>query len=316
MTPAEAALWELLRGKQLGFRFRRQHPIGEYIPDFVCLSKRLVIEVDGGYHFIGKQLLSDQERTNYLHQRGFEVLRFTNDEIIGNTNIIIELIKNKMNDLPTIKNDAPESDSNLSPTSCAAAPLLRRGRGRLLIFSAPSGSGKSTIVNWLMQEHPELNLYFSISCTSRAPRGTEQNGVEYFFLTPEEFRAKIQNDEFLEYEEVYNDRFYGTLKAQVERQREQGQNVVFDVDVKGGVNIKKFYGDEALSLFIQPPSVEELRRRLTGRGTDTPEAIAERLAKAEYELTFAPQFDRVIVNDDLETAKQDALQIIKEFGLP
>ena len=315
MTPAEAALWELLRGKQLGFRFRRQHPIGEYIPDFVCLSKRLVIEVDGSYHFIGKQLLSDQERTHYLHQRGFEVLRFTNDEIIGNTNIIIELIKNKMNDLPTIKNDAPESDSNLSPTSCAAAPLLRRGRGRLLIFSAPSGSGKSTIVNWLMQEHPELNLYFSISCTSRAPRGTEQNGVEYFFLTPEEFRAKIQNDEFLEYEEVYNDRFYGTLKAQVERQREQGQNVVFDVDVKGGVNIKKFYGDEALSLFIQPPSVEELRRRLTGRGTDTAEAIAERLAKAEYELTFAPQFDHVIVNDDLETAKQDTLQIIKEFGI-
>ena len=316
MTPAEAALWELLRGKQLGFRFRRQHPIGEYIPDFVCLSKRLVIEVDGSYHFIGKQQLSDQERTNYLNQRGFEVLRFTNDEIIGNTNIIIELIKNKMNDLPTIKNDAPESDSNLSPTSCAAAPLLRRGRGRLLIFSAPSGSGKSTIVNWLMQEHPELNLYFSISCTSRAPRGTEQNGVEYFFLTPEEFRAKIQNDEFLEYEEVYNDRFYGTLKAQVERQREQGQNVVFDVDVKGGVNIKKFYGDEALSLFIQPPSVEELRRRLTGRGTDTAEAIAERLAKAEYELTFAPQFDHVIVNDDLETAKQETLQILKEFGLP
>ena len=186
-------------------------------------------------------------------------------------------------------------------------------KGKMLIVSAPSGSGKSTIVNWLMQEHPELKLYFSISCTSRAPRGTEQNGVEYFFLTPEEFRAKIQNDEFLEYEEVYENRFYGTLKQQVERQREQGQNVVFDVDVKGGVNIKKFYGDQALSLFIQPPSVEELRRRLEGRGTDTQEAIEQRLAKAEYEITFAPQFDRIIVNDDLETAKQETLRVVNAF---
>ena len=186
-------------------------------------------------------------------------------------------------------------------------------KGKMLIVSAPSGSGKSTIVNWLMQEHPELKLYFSISCTSRAPRGTEQNGVEYFFLTPEEFKKKIDNDEFLEYEEVYENRFYGTLKAQVERQREQGQNVVFDVDVKGGVNIKQYYGDDALSLFIQPPSVEELRRRLEGRGTDTPEAIEQRLAKASYELTFAPQFDRVIVNDDLEAAKQETLQVVEAF---
>ena len=186
-------------------------------------------------------------------------------------------------------------------------------KGKMLIVSAPSGSGKSTIVNWLMKEHPELKLYFSISCTSRAPRGTEQNGVEYFFLTPEEFRQRIENNEFLEYEEVYENRFYGTLKQQVENQREQGQNVVFDVDVKGGVNIKKYYGDEALSLFIQPPSVEELRKRLVGRATDTQEAIEERLAKAEYELTFASQFDRIIVNDDLETAKQEALQVVKEF---
>ena len=186
-------------------------------------------------------------------------------------------------------------------------------KGKMLIVSAPSGSGKSTIVQWLMKEHPELRLYFSISCTSRAPRGTEQNGVEYFFLTPEEFRAKIKNDEFLEYEEVYQDRFYGTLKAQVERQREAGQNVVFDVDVKGGINIKKYYGDEALSLFIQPPSVEELRRRLEGRATDTPEAIAERLAKAKYEMTFAPQFDKIIVNDDLEAAKQETLKVVKDF---
>lgn len=186
-------------------------------------------------------------------------------------------------------------------------------KGKMLIVSAPSGSGKSTIVQWLMKEHPELSLYFSISCTSRAPRGTERNGVEYFFLSPEEFKTKIQHDEFLEYEEVYQDRFYGTLKQQVERQREAGQNVVFDVDVKGGVNIKKYYGDEALSLFIQPPSVEELRRRLVGRATDTAEAIEERLAKAEYELTFAPQFDHVIINDDLEAAKQETLHVVRQF---
>ena len=198
----------------------------------------------------------------------------------------------------------------------------------LVIFSAPSGSGKSTIVQWLMKEHPELKLYFSISCTSRAPRGTEQNGVEYFFLTPEEFKSKIQNDEFLEYEEfrqridnsefleyeeVYEGRFYGTLKSQVERQLEAGQNVVFDVDVKGGINIKKFYGERALSIFIQPPSVEELRRRLVGRGTDTPEAIENRLAKAEYEMTFAPQFDHIVVNDDLETAKAETLKLVEAF---
>lgn len=186
-------------------------------------------------------------------------------------------------------------------------------KGKLIIVSAPSGSGKSTIVRWLMEQHPELKLYFSVSCTSRQPRGTEQDGVDYFFLQPEEFRQKIANGEFLEYEEVYTDRFYGTLKAQVERQREAGQNVVFDVDVKGGVNIKKYYGDEAMSLFIQPPSVEELRRRLEGRATDTPEAIQQRLDKAEYELTFAPKFDHIVVNDDLETAKQEALRLLKDF---
>lgn len=200
-------------------------------------------------------------------------------------------------------------------TTNGAQPLPSFGGagGGLLIFSAPSGSGKSTIVNWLMKEHPELKLYFSISCTSRQPRGTEQNGVEYFFLTPEEFRQRIDNDEFLEYEEVYENRFYGTLKAQVERQLEAGQNVVFDVDVKGGINIKKFYGERALSLFIQPPSVEELRRRLEGRGTDTPEAIENRLAKAEYELTFAPQFDHIVVNDDLEQAKKETLALVSAF---
>ena len=186
-------------------------------------------------------------------------------------------------------------------------------KGKMLIVSAPSGSGKSTIVQWLMKEHPELKLYFSISCTSRAPRGTEQNGVEYFFLTPEEFRTKIKNDEFLEYEEVYQDRFYGTLKAQVERQREAGQNVVFDVDVKGGINIKKYYGDEALSIFIQPPSIEELRKRLEGRGTDAPEVIDQRIERASFELTFADQFDRVVVNDDLTTAENETLEIIQQF---
>lgn len=186
-------------------------------------------------------------------------------------------------------------------------------KGKLIIVSAPSGSGKSTIVRWLMEQHPELKLYFSVSCTSRQPRETEQDGVDYFFLQPDEFRQKIANGEFLEYEEVYTDRFYGTLKAQVERQREAGQNVVFDVDVKGGVNIKKYYGDEAMSLFIQPPSVEELRRRLEGRATDTPEAIQQRLDKAEYELTFAPKFDHIVVNDDLETAKQEALRLLKDF---
>ncbi len=184
---------------------------------------------------------------------------------------------------------------------------------KLLIVSAPSGSGKSTIVNWLMKEHPELNLYFSISCTSRQPRGTEQDGVEYFFLSPEEFRQRIDNDEFLEYEEVYENRFYGTLKAQVERQLKAGQNVVFDVDVKGGINIKRHYGDRAMSLFIQPPSVEELRRRLEGRGTDSAEAIESRLAKAAYEMTFAPQFDHIVVNDDLATAKEETLALVSAF---
>ncbi len=183
----------------------------------------------------------------------------------------------------------------------------------LLIFSAPSGSGKSTIVNWLMKEHPELKLAFSISCTSRAPRGTEKDGVEYFFLTPEEFKKKIEGNEFLEYEEVYQDRFYGTLKSQVESQLEDGENVIFDVDVKGGINIKKFYGERALSIFIQPPSIEELRKRLNGRGTDAPDVIEQRLAKASYEMSFAPQFDHIVVNDNLEKAKSEVYKLVHEF---
>lgn len=186
-------------------------------------------------------------------------------------------------------------------------------KGKLIIISAPSGSGKSTIVRWLMEQHPELHLSFSVSCTSRQPRGTEQDGVDYHFLSPEDFRQKIARGEFLEYEEVYADRFYGTLKSAVEEQRERGQNVVFDVDVKGGVNIKHHYGNEAMSLFIQPPSVEELRRRLEGRATDSAEAIEQRLAKAEYELSFAPQFDHVVVNDQLAEAQAETYQLLKSF---
>ncbi len=183
---------------------------------------------------------------------------------------------------------------------------------KLLIFSAPSGSGKSTIINFLMQQ-PELNLHFSISATSRAPRGTEQNGVEYFFLTPDEFRSRIEANEFLEYEEVYTDRYYGTLKSQVDNQLATGENVVFDVDVHGGCNIKQHYGNRAMSIFIQPPSIEALRQRLVGRNTDAPEVIEQRIARAEYELSFADRFDKVIVNDDLATAQAEALAVIKKF---
>ena len=184
-------------------------------------------------------------------------------------------------------------------------------RGKLIIFSAPSGSGKSTIINYLLECN--LDLAFSISATSRAPRGSEQNGVEYYFLTPDEFRAKIANGEFIEFEEVYKDNFYGTLKSEVERIREKGLNVVFDVDVVGGVNIKNIFGDEALSMFIMPPSVEELRKRLVGRNTDSAETIEKRLAKAEYEIGYADKFDKVVINDNLESAKAEALSIIKEF---
>ena len=185
---------------------------------------------------------------------------------------------------------------------------------KLLIFSAPSGAGKSTIVQWLIK-HKELKLAFSISCTSRPPRGTEQHGVEYFFLTPEEFRKHIQNNDFLEYEEVYKNRFYGTLKSQVDNQLTAGQNIIFDVDVKGGCNIKQHYQNQALSIFIMPPSIKELRKRLEGRGTDTQEVIEDRLAKAEYEMTFAPKFDHIIVNDNLETAKAETLKIVQQFLL-
>jgi len=183
--------------------------------------------------------------------------------------------------------------------------------GKLVIFSAPSGAGKTTIVNYLLSQN--LNLQFSISATSRSPRGTEQHGVEYYFHTPDEFRDKIENDEFLEYEEVYEDKFYGTLKSEIERIASLGGNVLFDVDVVGGCNIKQQYGDRALSVFVEPPSIEELRKRLEKRGTDGAEVIDARVEKAGYELTFASEFDVVIVNENLEEAKAKALQVVTHF---
>lgn len=187
--------------------------------------------------------------------------------------------------------------------------------GKLIIFAAPSGSGKSTIINSVMADGgaERLNLHFSISATSRAPRGVEKNGVEYFFLTPEEFRQKIANDEFLEYEEVYTDKFYGTLKSQVDKQLSEGENVVFDVDVNGAMRIKKLYGKRALSIFIQPPSIEELRRRLESRGTDAPEVINQRIERAQYELSQAQNFDEVVVNEILEVAQVETLALVEDF---
>lgn len=182
---------------------------------------------------------------------------------------------------------------------------------KIIIFSAPSGSGKSTIINYLMQQG--LNLHFSVSATSRPPRGAEQNGVEYYFLTPEDFKQRIAQGELLEYEEVYKDRFYGTLKSQVDAQLAKGENVVCDVDVLGGQNIKKHYGQRALSIFIQPPSIEVLRQRLEGRGTDSPEVINDRIARAEFELSFADKFDHAVVNDDLQQAQAEALALIQNF---
>ena len=185
-------------------------------------------------------------------------------------------------------------------------------KGKLLIFSAPSGSGKTTLVNHLMSEIP--NLAFSVSATTRAPRGEEQNGVEYYFMSLEEFKQRVENDEFLEWEEVYPGRCYGTLKAVVEHMQEEGKHVAFDVDVVGGTNIKKFYGDEALSVFIQAPSIEVLRERLVKRQTDSMEEIEKRLAKAQWEMDFAQgKFDITIINDDLETAKADILDAVTKF---
>lgn len=184
-------------------------------------------------------------------------------------------------------------------------------KGKLIIFSAPSGAGKTTIVRYLLEQN--LNLAFSVSATSRAPRINEKDGVDYYFLNQASFMQKVEDDQFLEWEEVYAGTCYGTLKSEVERLTSSGLNVLFDVDVKGGINIKKFYGKRALSVFVQPPSIEELKSRLEKRATDTPEVIEKRVAKAAYELSFAPEFDYVLINDDLEKAQKEAEQLIRTF---
>ena len=183
---------------------------------------------------------------------------------------------------------------------------------KVIIFSAPSGAGKSTIVNHILGLHPEIE--FSISATSRAPRGQEQHGKEYYFFTADEFRQMIAEDKFVEHEEVYPGSFYGTLRSEVERIWAKGHVIVFDIDVQGGVNLKRIFGEQAFSIFIQAPSVEVLRERLVGRNTDTPEAIEKRVAKAASEMEFAAgKFDHVLVNDDLQTAFAEAESIIDEF---
>lgn len=183
---------------------------------------------------------------------------------------------------------------------------------KVIIFSAPSGAGKSTIVNHLLGLHPELE--FSISATSRAPRGQEQHGVEYYFFTADEFRSMIAEDKFVEYEEVYAGSFYGTLRSEVERIWAKGHVIIFDIDVQGGVNLKKIFGDQAFSVFIQAPSVEILRERLVNRNTDTPEAIEKRVAKAASEMEFAAgKFDYTLINDDLQTALVEAERVVGKF---
>lgn len=182
---------------------------------------------------------------------------------------------------------------------------------KVIIFSAPSGSGKSTIVSHILKLHPEME--FSVSATSRAPRGQERNGIEYHFFTADEFRKMIAEDKFVEYEEVYAGSFYGTLKSEVQRIWDKGHVIIFDVDVKGGVNLKKYFGDKALSVFIKAPSVEELRKRLVARGTDSAEAIAKRVAKASEEMTYADKFDYILVNDDLQKAYAEAEKVVDDF---
>lgn len=184
-------------------------------------------------------------------------------------------------------------------------------QGKVIIVSAPSGAGKTSIVRHLLEQVPELK--FSISATTRPKRDYEIDGKDYYFLTPEQFKERLANDEFLEWQEVYADQFYGSLKSEVERIWSNGQAVIFDVDVLGGLNIKKFYGDEALSVFIEPPTMEELENRLKNRGTETDASLKKRLAKAEYELSFARQFDRIVLNDDLKTAQQEMIDLVRDF---
>lgn len=183
--------------------------------------------------------------------------------------------------------------------------------GKLLIFSAPSGSGKTTIVRRLLEQFS--NLEFSISATSRAPRGAEKNGVDYYFLTAEEFAEAVAANKFVEWEEVYKGACYGTLRSEMERIWTKGNVILFDVDVMGGIRLKEIFGEDAMSIFVMPPSIEELRRRLEGRGTDAPEVIEKRIAKASFELTKAPEFDRQVINDDLEVAVSQVAEIVKNF---
>lgn len=185
------------------------------------------------------------------------------------------------------------------------------GPGRLIIFSAPSGSGKTTIIRQLMQRIP--NLAFSVSATCRAPRGEECHGVDYYFLTYDEFQEAVARDEFVEWEEVYPGTCYGTLCREMERIWQNGCTILFDVDVKGGLRLKELFGERALSIFVMPPSVEELGRRLVGRGTDAPQVIARRIAKAETELSYAPRFDHTIVNDELDHAVSQAAVLVENF---
>ena len=184
--------------------------------------------------------------------------------------------------------------------------------GKLIIISAPSGSGKSSVISQIIGDK-DLKLEFSISATTRAPRGGEIDGKDYYFLSLDDFKKKIDAGEFAEYEEVYEGRFYGTLKSEINRINNKGKNVILDVDVKGGMNVRKMYGEQALSLFIMPPSIDVLRKRLTSRATDAQEEIERRVNKAAYELTFAEHFDRVIVNDVLEIAVEEARNLIKDF---
>lgn len=183
--------------------------------------------------------------------------------------------------------------------------------GKLVIFSAPSGSGKTTIVRELLKRFPRFE--FSISATSRAPRGVEQHGVDYYFLSNDEFRARVERNEFVEWEEVYQGTCYGTLRSEMERIWSNGNIIIFDVDVLGGINLKRIFGDDACSIFIMPPSVEELERRLRGRGTDSEEVILKRIGKAEFELSKAPEFDYTVVNDDLQQAIEQTASIIENF---
>lgn len=184
--------------------------------------------------------------------------------------------------------------------------------GKLIIISAPSGTGKSTIINAIIDD-PSLKLEFSVSATTRSPREGEENGVNYYFLTVEEFKEKIQADAFAEYEEVYAGRYYGTLKSEIERINNDGKNVILDVDVMGGINVKKLYGSHALAIFIQPPSVDVLRKRLLARATDSIKEIEKRIGKAEFEISHAQQFDRIVVNDKLETAVEEVRSLIFDF---